>query len=212
MRVAGFCFLAFLFFSLPVSADPLFGSGAGGAGTSRGISNERGEINAGSKKPKDSAPPKKSSSSGSGSERKKSSEHPSGSPSQVQDSYNPNTGWHTVSLVEPLEVVNYRGTRKLVVGEALQVACVKSENKKNETTVEVFFNQEINPRSFKATNVKINGKNIDNGVKFSFGRNGDSVRIQIPAQDKDFSLSLSDVEAFDGEKISQLELGNFTAE
>lgn len=209
MRVAVFCFLTFLFFSLPVSAEPVLGNGAGGTG--RGISNGRGGIDVSGKNPKDSASPKKSSSSGSGSERKKSSGVSASSLSQVQDSFNPDTGWHTVSLAGPADVVNYRGTRKLIVNEELQVACVKSENKKDGTTVEVFFNQEINPRSFKATNVKINGKNIDNGVKFSFSRNGDSVRIQIPAQDTDFSLSLSDVEAFDGEKISQIELGNFTA-
>lgn len=209
MRVSVFCFLTFILFSIPVLADPLFVNGADGTG--RGISNGRGGMSMSGKKTKDSASSKKSSSSGSGSERRKSSGPSACPPSQVQDSYNPDTGWHTVSLAEPSDVVNYRGTRKLIVDEELQVACVKSENKKDETTVEVFFNQEINPRSFKAANVKINGKNIDNGVKFSFGRNGDSVRIQIPAQNTDFSLSLSDVEAFDGEKISQIELGNFTA-
>ena len=123
------------------------------------------------------------------------------------DCFNPATGWHTVS--EPVEVVNYRGSRKAVIEDGLSVAKVKAEKSNSgKITVKILFNQEINPRSFSCSNVKINGKNVTDDVKFSFSNKGDCVRIQIPAQSKEFSLAINDVEAFDGEKIPEINLGN----
>lgn len=149
-------------------------------------------------------------SSGSGSERRTAAAGlPVDTESHVHgdDSYNPSTGWHTVC--ESSEVVKYRGTRKAVSDEKLEVSCVTAENCVNgTTTVEICFNQEINPRSFSSSNLKINGKTADNDVKFKFSRKGDSVKIQIPVQEEKFSLSLGDVEAFDGEKIPEIKLND----
>ena len=123
------------------------------------------------------------------------------------DCFNPSTGWHTVS--EPVEVVNYRGSRKVVIEDGLSVTKVKAEKSgAGKITVKVLFNQEINPRSFSCSNLKINGKFVTDDVKFSFSNKGDCVRIQIPEQSKEFSLAIDNVEAFDGEKIPEINLGN----
>lgn len=157
-------------------------------------------------------PSKKGTSSGSGSDRR-ASVFSGFQNDEIEipkiDSYNPSTGWHTVS--ESNEVVNYRGARKAVPDEELEVSCVTAEKLWNRTTiVEICFNQEINPRSFSSANLKINGKTVNNDVKFKFSRKGDSVKIQIPAQEEKFSLSLGDVEAFDGEKIPEIKLNDIS--
>ena len=162
-------------------------------------------------------PPEKSRSSYSGNGSERGSERRSTSALTVSqdsnngqdaaDCFNPSTGWHTVS--EPVEVVNYRGSRKVVIEDGLSVTKVKAEKSESgKITVKILFNQEINPRSFSCSNLKINGKFVTDDVKFSFSNKGDCVRIQIPEQSKEFSLAIDNVEAFDGEKIPEINLGN----
>lgn len=152
-----------------------------------------------------------SSYSENGSERRSlsgSSQNSKNNGDPLSESFNPATGWHTVS--EPVEVVNYRGNRKVVIDKELSVTKVKAEKlDSGKITVKVLFNQEINPRSFSASNLKINGKIVTDDVKFSFSNKGDCVLIQIPAQSREFSLAIDNVEAFDGEQIPEINLGNF---
>lgn len=126
------------------------------------------------------------------------------------ESYNPSTGWHTI---HDAEIVNYRGARKVITDESFKVCCIKSEKTKNDSiSVEIRFNQEINPKSFSSSNLKINGKSVNNDVKFSFSRKGDSVKIQIPSQSESFSLSLVNIQTFDGEEIQEIQLGKISAD
>ncbi len=152
----------------------------------------------------------RSSYSENGSERRSLpglSQKSNNSGQSLSESFNPATGWHTVS--EPVEVVNYRGNRKVVIEEELSVTKVKAEKSDSgKITVKILFNQEINPRSFSASNLKINGKIVTDDVKFSFSNKGDCVLIQIPAQSREFSLAIDNVEAFDGEQIPEINLGN----
>ena len=199
MRMS-FRFIAVIFLSL-FKVSLSFADGFSGGG--RGMSGSPAE----SKR----QPPEKSrtSYSESGSERRTSSVLPISKNSEQgsSDCFNPSTGWHTVS--EPVEVVNYRGSRKVVIEDGLSVTKVKAEKSGvGKITVKILFNQEINPRSFSCSNLKINGKFVTYDVKFSFSNKGDCVRIQIPEQSKEFSLAIENVEAFDGEKIPEINLGN----
>lgn len=158
------------------------------------------------------SPQKRSPFSGRGLERRTSNLFPSAdSDSDLGiESYNPDTGWHTI---HDAEIVNYRGTRKVITDESFRVCCIKSERTKNNSvSVEICFNQEINPKSFSSSNLKINGKSANNDVKFSFSRKGDSVKIQIPFQSESFSLSLINIQTFDGEKIQEIQLGKISAD
>lgn len=218
MRNLSFCFITVIFLTFPpFYAFSGTGTGAGGRGAAG--NSKSGFDSARRDAP---APDRRSSSFRSGSEKRDTAvpqndesrkteslfKNPS---SEDEGCFNPSTGWHTVPTPEQNEIINYRGTRKILIDEDLKVSRIKTETGSNGTaTFEIFFNQEINPQSFTSSNLKINGKTADNDVKFFFSRKGDSVKIQIPAQDKDFSLSLSGIEAFDGEKVSELQLGNFS--
>ena len=208
MRNLGLKFITILFLFLLPSYSVF------GAGEDRSVGGSGGKT---PQSPSGRMHPRSSSSSENGSDRRASAASSSRfenfknaeNPSHFENIYNPVTGWHTVS--EQNEVVNYRGTRKVVPNEALKVSCVSAEKYWNGSTiVEICFNQEINPRSFSSSNVKINGKSVDNDVKFKFSRKGDSVKIQIPAQENNFSLCLGNVEAFDGEKIPEIELSDIS--
>lgn len=207
MRNLSFRFIAVIFFSfLSFSAFCVPGENKmHGNGDFQGGGNE-----------KKAPPSRKKSSSGSGSDRRSSTsvsalinEPEKDGEKTITNSFNPETGWHTIT--ESSDIVNFRGTRKASVYESLKVACVQVEKNWNgNTIIEICFNQEINARKFSSSNLKINGKTANNDVKFKFSRNGDSVKIQVPSNLKDFSLSLNDVESFGGEKISEIQLGKIS--
>lgn len=163
---------------------------------------------------KNPPPQSKQPSSRGGTDRRTSSQFliqndEEDSESSVEkESYNPVTGWHTIRNEK---IVNYRGLRKVITDESLKVSFVKTEkSKKNLVSVEICFNQEINPKSFSLSNLKIDGKSANNDVKFYFSKKGDSVKIQIPSEKDSFSLSLSNIETFDGEKIQDIQLGKIS--
>lgn len=197
--------LFFFFFFLPL---PIF-SVSNGANGKKMENGGRGAFESRSSRIPPAKNTKSNSSSGRGTERRTSISGNGLSSSEVDDTYNPDTGWHIVT--ESNEILNYRGTRKVVPSESLEVSCVSAEKYWDGTTlVEICFNQEINPKSFSSSNLKINGKTANNAVKFKFSRKGDSVKIQIPAQDGKFSLSIDDVEAFDGERIPEIKLNDIS--
>lgn len=102
-------------------------------------------------------------------------------------------------FTDSAEILNYRGTRKAVSKENLFIKKVKTKNSAaGKTSVEIVFNQEINPRSFSPEKTKINGSPVQGEVNFLFSRNGSGVKIQLPQQNEGFRIELSDIESFDG--------------
>lgn len=221
MRAFYVRFIAFLIFSLPVLAafsEP-------GKNSRNDFENNENNGNKSSQmRNSPSLKAKKRTSGTAGSDRKLSleiqessqkrnsfSSSPKTSQPQI-DVFNPETGWHIIS--EPSDVIKYRGTRKAIPEDLPEVAAVQAEKNWNGTftIIEICFTEEINPRSFSSSNLKINGKTADNDVKFKFGRNGDSVKIQIPTQKEILSLSLDNVESFDGEKIPEIKLNDISVE
>lgn len=196
--------LFFFFFFLPL---PIFSVSNGANG--KKMENGGRSLDSRASRTPPARSSKSSSSSDRGTERRTSIPGNGLTSAEVDDTYNPDTGWHIVT--ESNEILNYRGTRKVVPSESLEVSCVSAEKYWDGTTlVEICFNQEVNPKSFLSSNLKINGKTANNAVKFKFSRKGDSVKIQIPAQEGKFSLSIDDVEAFDGERIPEIKLNDIS--
>ena len=107
----------------------------------------------------------------------------------------------------PPEIIFYRGNRTLSDGEMFTLQNVKSECSENgEILLEITFTQSVNPRSFTADSILINGEKISSKTKFSFNKKGDTIKIQIPAKGEQFLLSIQNVESFDGTKIEPVQI------
>lgn len=209
--------LIFSIFSLGAFAAPA-GSGRPGGGERREGSGDRGG-NSGKNGPvfsNNARSRTKSSSSkksgGEGSKKEKSSfapagnaENPSSSNSPVvsESDFSPseNTAM-TQNQAEDSGIIYYRGSRVLLNDSAFDLQNIKTERSgENTVNLEITFSQSVNPRTFSADSILVDGKAISSKTKFSFNKKGDTIKLTVPVQSGTFNLMIKDVESFDGTVI-----------
>ena len=74
---------------------------------------------------------------------------------------------------------SYRGQRKPVESGDLYMESFVSEYDGSTLTIDMGFNQGIDPRSIKGENIQINGKPVSGPLKLSFNKEGTVVRLVI---------------------------------
>lgn len=105
------------------------------------------------------------------------------------------------------EIIFYRGTRTLSDGEIFTLQNIKSERNENgEILLEITFNQSVNPRTFNQDSILVNGEKISSKIKFTFNKKGDTIKLTVPAKSETISLSIQNVESFDGTKIEPTQI------
>lgn len=105
------------------------------------------------------------------------------------------------------EFINYRGARVFISDEGLLLQNIQTERISDaNVTIEITFNQSINPRSFDYTSIKIDGSPLPAKTTFSFNKKGDTVKLTIPTKKKDFTLEIRDIQSFSGTAITPIEI------
>ncbi len=107
------------------------------------------------------------------------------------------------------EIIYYRGNRMLSENGDFLLENIKTERiSDSQVIVEIAFNQSVNPLSFSASSFLLDGSPISESVKLSFNKKGDTIRLTLPVKEKFFSLTIQNVEAFDGTKLETVEVKN----
>ena len=104
-------------------------------------------------------------------------------------------------------IFNYRGNRAYSENLPLkiyQVKCTRFDI--NTVCVEIVFNQNINPRSFKTGSFFIDNNLLPECCKFSFNRKGDTIKFVAPVNSQTFKLKIQNVRSFNGNVIDPIEL------
>lgn len=111
----------------------------------------------------------------------------------------------------PGEVINYRGTRIISENDAFTLQAVKTERvNAKEVSLELTFNQSVNPHTFTSDSILVDGEEISSKTKFAFNKKGDTIKITVPVQNENFTLTIKDVKSFDGTKIEPIEIKNIS--
>lgn len=136
--------------------------------------------------------------------------HISPSAPSAPNSHTP--GHSAPSNLPDYEIMNYRGTRTAANKKDFSLQSIKSNLSDDDMlTLEIRFNQSVNPLSFKDESIILDGENICNEAKLVFNKKGDTLKISVPFENKSFSLLVQNVESFGGKKINPVELKNINA-
>lgn len=101
------------------------------------------------------------------------------------------------------EMMNYRGNRIVSEGAEFLLQNIKSERvNSSEVSLEITFNQSVNPLSFSEDSILIDGIAIPPKTKFSFNKKGDTIRMYVPSKSEKMNVLVQNVESFDGTVIS----------
>lgn len=116
-----------------------------------------------------------------------------------------NDGHHST---EDMLVMPYRGQRIPAQSEAF---CMSSLTVLpyggKELTIDVFFNQGIDPRTFKSQNIVIDDKTIPENSSITFNREGTQARIKISGNVHiPFSIIIRNVLSYNGQQMGDVKL------
>ncbi len=107
------------------------------------------------------------------------------------------------------DIINYRGSRVLYNGGDFALQNVKTRREGNEkVTVELTFNQSLNPLSVNTSSILLNGQAVSSETKFSFNKKGDTIRMDLPVELENVSITVQNVESFDGTPLAPVEIKN----
>jgi len=105
------------------------------------------------------------------------------------------------------EMINYRGNRIASEGAEFFLQTIKSERINNaEVSLEISFNQSINPLTFSAESILIDGNAVPPKTKFSFNKKGDTIRLAVPSKSEKMNIIIQNVESFDGTVIVPVQI------
>ena len=108
------------------------------------------------------------------------------------------------SGVHKKDFTSYRGQRKPVESDDLYMESFMSEYDGGTLTIEIGFNQGIDPRSIKGENIAINGKAVKQPVKLSFNKEGTVVRLVIGGHVSiPYSFSISGIRSYNGKEMEE---------
>ncbi len=99
-------------------------------------------------------------------------------------------------------IIRYRGNRIYIENIELQVAQVKcTRQDEANVSIEIFFNQSINPRSMNEDSIYINDQPLPKKTRFLYNRRGDTLKLIISMQEDEFSLKVQNINSFSGYPI-----------
>ena len=96
------------------------------------------------------------------------------------------------------ESINYHGMRLPCSHEPFSVVAIVI----GKSTVSIFFNVPINPRSFEKSDFFLNGKPLPKNASLKFNRSGKMLEITMPLPDE-INLRLFCISSYDGEALSR---------
>ena len=101
----------------------------------------------------------------------------------------------------------YRGNRTYQENLPLEVNYLNCNRIDEDTVIlEIVFNQSINPRSVNRDSFLIDNNTLPDGIRFSFNRKGDRIKIEVSMTDDSFEIKVQNVRAFDGTMIEPVEI------
>lgn len=104
-------------------------------------------------------------------------------------------------------ILNYRGNRTYNDDLPLKINQIKCTRFDEKTVcIEIIFNQNINPRSFKKEAIFIDNNLLPEFCRFSFNRRGDIVKFVAPLNSQTFKLKIQNVRSFSGNVIEPVEM------
>ena len=104
-------------------------------------------------------------------------------------------------------ILNYRGNRTYNENLPLRINQIKCTRFDEKTVcIEIIFNQNINPRSFKKEAIFIDNNLLPEFCRFSFNRRGDTVKFVAPVNSQTFKLKIQNVRSFSGNVIDPVEM------
>ena len=104
-------------------------------------------------------------------------------------------------------IFNYRGNRAYSENLPLKINLVKCTRFDDKTVcIEILFNQNINPRSFKHESLYIDNNLLPSFCRFSFNRRGDTIKFVAPVNSQTFKLKIQNVRSFNGNVIDPIEM------
>ena len=99
---------------------------------------------------------------------------------------------------------SYRGQRKPVQSDDLYMEAFSSLYDGDILTIDISFNQGIDPRSIKNENIVINGKAVEGPVKLTFNKEGTVVRMVIGGTVSiPYSFSISGIRSYNGKEMDR---------
>ena len=118
---------------------------------------------------------------------------------------------HSASESSSPSIMNYRGTRKIANSGEFTMQSIKSKLESSDTlTLEIHFNQGVNPLSITGESIFVGGKSVPS-ERMTFNKKGDTVKFTVSSENKYFSLLVQHIEAFDGTKITPVEIKDIKA-
>lgn len=118
---------------------------------------------------------------------------------------------HSASESSSPSIMNYRGTRKIANSGEFTMQSIKSKLESGDTlTLEIHFNQGVNPLSITGESIFVGGKSVPS-ERMTFNKKGDTVKFTVSSENKYFSLLVQHIEAFDGTKITPVEIKDIKA-
>lgn len=105
------------------------------------------------------------------------------------------------------KIFYYRGNRTYYEDLPLKVSFVRGIRTDNgDVILMIVFNQSVNPRSVKAESFFLEDEEFPEDIRFSFNKKGDTIRVILPDCEEEFTITVQDVLAFNGECIEPVEL------
>ncbi|MCR4940895.1 MAG: hypothetical protein K5930_12445 [Treponemataceae bacterium] len=77
---------------------------------------------------------------------------------------------------------------------------------KSTAMLEVSFNQEINPLTVNSDSLYIDGESLPPSSRFFFSKNGDTIKVVVPAPNDTFRLRVEGVESYSGITMEETEI------
>lgn len=198
-KCKGICLaVIFSLLSLGVFAAPGGGGPGGGGGGMGGAGGPGG-----------------SPSGGGGSSAPGGAPSPGGQPSGGGSSSGSGAPWYSSQSKNkssaPPEIIYYRGSRVLAGDDNFSLQKIKTERMSSSSVrVEITFNQSVNPRSFTADSILVDGNAIPAKTKFSFNKKGDTMKVSVPVRNGSFNLTIQNITSFDGTVIEPIEVKNIS--
>ncbi|MBQ9538780.1 MAG: hypothetical protein IJU95_05875 [Treponema sp.] len=108
------------------------------------------------------------------------------------------------SAASKQDFTSYRGQRKPVESGDLYMESFVSEYRGGSLTIDIGFNQGIDPRSIKGENIQVNGKTVKGPLKVSFNKEGTVVRLVIGGHVSiPYSFSIWGIRSYSGREMEE---------
>ncbi len=103
-------------------------------------------------------------------------------------------------------IIKYRGNRTYSENLPLKLIQTRATRTDNGfVSLELSFNQSINPRSVRMNSILINNNPLAPEVRFAFNRKGNTIKVFFPMNYNSFKIKLLKIRSFNGNWIEPVE-------